>query len=503
VSFVTKSRGNTILHTDVNQYANALNGTAGGGQEVRLAALDDDAAYANILGNADTTNGYALKVQYGDPNGSPTTIATFAKAGVAFSVPVTGINAFTVYNVLAYGIVTGADSTFAAANTAALIALWADVIDNGVGGGTIYFPPGTYPFNATTLDHGGGFSGVASIRGSGGAAILNFYGTTGPYLNIATTSASAVARCGIYDLRIQHAAVPASGATIQLGYVQQYELDGVRIPATSSSLASFVALRLTGTINGLHVRDCKFDLQSTGAVVPIGIDVANTGTLSAGLHIMNTDISGYAGASIGIRFINTIDWDTVWLGPGTNLKDHDVGILKTSGDGAVSNLIANGLVIDACDIGVQAEPTATSEVSNWQFVGCWLSANDYNVIISENGGTLRGFQLVGNYLTSADTISVSVGAGCAAVVATGNHISSDQTTDWVFDVAASTEDVLIANNIMSVANAAAGLIRINATCDPVLVEGNILRGGADADGISFGGATDASRVNGTNAYQAL
>lgn len=84
MSFVTPNNGQIVLPSHVGQFSRALGGVEGGGQPIRLTQYSDAVDYANVLGNADTTNGLALKIQYGT-TGSPVTIATFAKAGTTIT----------------------------------------------------------------------------------------------------------------------------------------------------------------------------------------------------------------------------------------------------------------------------------------------------------------------------------------------------------------------------------------------------------------------------------
>lgn len=88
MAWVEPNQGDTILASHVTQLTKAARGAAGFGQDIAYVQRNNPSDYANKLGNVDTTNGYALRVQYG-PAASPTSIATFAKAGVTFSVPVT------------------------------------------------------------------------------------------------------------------------------------------------------------------------------------------------------------------------------------------------------------------------------------------------------------------------------------------------------------------------------------------------------------------------------
>lgn len=84
VDFVLRNRGQIVQHTDVNQYALAFNGNTP--FRLLLTQHDDDTDYTAIIGNVDTTNGNALKVQYGIA-GAPTTILTATKAQVGVQKP--------------------------------------------------------------------------------------------------------------------------------------------------------------------------------------------------------------------------------------------------------------------------------------------------------------------------------------------------------------------------------------------------------------------------------
>lgn len=520
-----------ILADHVGNLSRCLTGVAGYGQRILLTALEDATNYANTFGNKDTTNGRAVKIQYGDQSGSPVTLATFQKSssriqsndgtdyidvsnsGVAitgtFTVSGQTVGAgIRVYNVRDYGIAEGTDSTSAAANTTALQSLWTTVAT--AGGGVIYFPPNStskfYPFNATTFNHNLGYSVPVTLMGDPGASIIGLYGTSGPFFDFATTSTHAVSRCGIRDLRLEHKATPTAGATIRLNYVDQFFLDGVKIPKATASLAALICLQLTATANA-SLRHCKLETQSTGAVTPITIDVANGTATGGALYTYDTDISGYRGASTGIRFSNDGDLDTIILGPGTSIKDHGTSLSKASGTGNVENLIATGVIFDeTSSTNILIQPDTGADVATWMFDGaCWFSADDYNFNMDEaSGGTVTGIQIEGCYLTNADTNAVLVGTGVDQVYIRGNRIASTVAGagDWVIDANGTSVDVIVSGNRIGAAAGAAGLIRIAATVSPVYVGGNILRGGADADGISFGGATGAARRNENGCYLA-
>lgn len=79
----TVAAGDPVASEDHNVLAGLFNGTTGYGQPAKFYELNDATAYSVIAGNQDTTNGYAFKAQYGALSGSPTVLATMAKAGIA------------------------------------------------------------------------------------------------------------------------------------------------------------------------------------------------------------------------------------------------------------------------------------------------------------------------------------------------------------------------------------------------------------------------------------
>jgi hypothetical protein len=132
-----RSPGSVLNHrdfvqaTDVTNIVGAIVGTAGYGQLIRMVDYEDATNYTNILGNKDTTNGRALKIQYGDHAGTPTTLATFAKAAIKFELPATIKQADltdpgTGYTAIGARASDGAPVYFAAGGSQTLLASAAD-----------------------------------------------------------------------------------------------------------------------------------------------------------------------------------------------------------------------------------------------------------------------------------------------------------------------------------------------------------------------------------------
>lgn len=537
-----------ILADHVGNLSRCLTGVAGYGQRILLTALEDATNYANTLGNKDTTNGRAVKIQYGDQSGLPVTLATFQKSSSRIQsndgtdyvdisnsgVAVTGafsINGQTVgagirvYNVLDHGLVTGGDSTNAAANTTALVALWSTV--SAAGGGVIYFPPGTYPINATSFNHATGSAKSISLHGSPGLTTIKVYGSAGPFLDIANATASALIRCGLKDLTILHGTAVGTatkGPTMRLGCVSQYRLENVRIMADTNGATHYspdTCLQIGGTgdaINGLELIDCKFQTRTDYSVIlangltPICVDVA-ANAAGAGLKLLNCELDGAydtsatpdEGYSIGLRFSNSADWDTVLVGQGCVIKDHKVAILKSAGAGNVENVTIIGATLDFCeDANIQLEPPSGADVANWLIVGTWMSALTRNIVANESGsGVVEKIAFVGCYMTNATTSAVTIGAGVDDKILVGNLIPSSvsgvgNSVVEIGTASAGLNLVAVGNIVKAAASTADASIEVGSGEDAVAVVGNVSR----VEDISFGPSVDATAASTGNAFLA-
>ncbi len=523
-TLATPSPLDKILSEHVKNLSNLVLGASGYGQRVQFTQYSDSTNYANTLGNTDTTNGRALKVQYGDPSGSPVTLATFQKSstriqsadgtdsldisnsGVAvtgtFTVNGTTIQpGMTVYNVLDNGITEGTGTTYAGANTTALQTLWTTTAT--AGGGIIYFPPGDYSFNATTLDHaqGTGATKAITIKGAGGSSILKFYGSTGPYLTIASTATSPLTQCGLEDLYINHGQYPTSGATIRLGYVSLYHLKNVHLYGHEA----FIGLQFIKSGNA-HLRNSTFSVQNVANAVCVDFaqDVSSGGVQMTGCNLSGPDgVAAASKLSRGIRFNNSELVDTVVL-YNTTLKDH-LYCITGQGSGDVANLQMNGGYLDASAYNVVLDPVA--DYYGWWFNNVWCAATYTNVLLNlTNGGTLSSICFTGGYMTDATLGAVSVTKGVSNFQLDGVTINAGTTNSGsyagveFFNSSGAPSNVRVTGCYIATGTSAAACIKTASAATPILFANNILRGSADADGIVDGGATSAARVIANNAY---
>ena len=536
-SLATPSPLDRILSEHVKNLSNLILGASGYGQRVQLTQYSDATNYANTFGNTDTTNGRAVKIQYGDPSGAPVTLATFQKSGSRIQsndgtdyidvsnsgVAVTGtftVNGssvgagLTVYNVLDHGVTEGTSSTFAGANTTALQALWTAVAT--AGGGTIYFPPGYWSLNATTLNHALGSSASVNLQGSGDSTLLYFHGTTGPFLNVATASSSAVNYGFFRDFQIRHNDTVTSGATLQLGYVGYYRFENIRSIYSDSSKASIISLRLTAIASFLKFIDCKFATRAdeatltSGGLFPVGLEVVQSSGSIGGLEFHGVEFSGCQNRSTGIFWKNTVGIDTVTFSGLCLVKDHETGIRFGFGNdnGGVSNLTANGLYVDGITgQTVHYATGGTAVTQNHQYTGSWFSGDDYIFLIDNSGaGTVTGIQVVGSYLTGGATRLVTVGGVVNELAFVGNRMTCDANAAGkvaldIGDGSAAVTDVTITGNRIAVGGSSAdAVVRMNAAVDSFAIVGNVLRRGADADGIVNTPGAGASRVVANNSF---
>jgi hypothetical protein len=504
MALVDPARGAIIENTHVTQLTGLVRGDAGKGQLIRLYRYEDAADYANILGNVDTTNGLAVKIQYGAV-ASPVTLATFAKAGVTLQsadatrslvisnsgVAITAPSAsfsvngqtfnrgIAVYNVLDHGIVQGLTSTPAAANSAALIALATTVA--AAGGGVIYFPGGggaglgTYPLNALSLDHARGSTASISLVGDYGATALHFFGTAGPFLDLGDGAANALHRCGLKNLTIQHNDTVLSGPTVRIGAdCSQVELDHVNILGGTSLINVEV-------VGGVNIRACKLVCQDAAA----GRNVITSygGVSSVPLYIVDSDLSGGHGTSTGIEFsLSTGMIDGVLI-LGTYIKDHDIAIKSGASTGDVVNMIIGDSVLDVVNIGISFQPQTGAAYSSIDISNLWVSADETGFMFNEsNGGTVDDIGIHGGRITDVETCGIEVLDGITDVIIDGVRIfggaiaGAAEAGIMIGAGATSPTNVIVANNIVKVAGTAAASIQVHSAVDVVGVVGNLSRG---------------------------
>jgi hypothetical protein len=498
MAFTTVNAGDEILAEHIQELQGALTGTASAGEQLLLTDYSSADNYSFTVKNPGS-GGKAVKVLssaaaellvINDTNtviksADGTDYITLSNSGIAitgtFSINGQTVGAGRkVWNALDYGIVQGITSTPAAANTTALIAL--AVLVAADAGGTIYFPGGgvagklgTYPLNATSLDHARGSSASITLEGDYGATSLLFFGTTGPFLDLGDGATHALHRCGIKNLTIQNNDTVTSGPTVRIGAdCSQVELDHVNILGGTSLINVEV-------VGGVNIRACKLVCRDNAS----GRNVVTSygGVSSVPLYIIDSDLSGGHGNSVGIEFsLSTGMIDGVLI-LGTYIKDHDIAIKSGASTGDVVNMIIGDTVLDVVDIGIQFEPQTGAAYSSIDISNVWVSADEKGYVFNENnGGTVDDLSIHGGRITDVETCAIEVMDGITDVVIDGVRIfggaiaGATEVGIDIGDGATSPTNVVIANNIVKVAGTAAASIRINSNVDVVGVVGNLSRG---------------------------
>jgi hypothetical protein len=326
-----------------------------------LLAPDGDVSPGMALANAKTR---ALQYQAYDANGNAALLAapggalvTPASIGLALyprtSAEITANVVPTYYfypvvNVLRYGAI--GDNI--ADDTAAIVAA---ISIASVGGGTVFFPPGSYKvssslvigtvFNVYLL--GAGVS-VSSINPTTAVTSAVVFGGTG---------SGGGGFCGFSNLTINCGAATACNALTVNG-TNGFWCENINIQAAQIGI-----LCSRGVIQ-------FFSRFNMGAIKGIGIQVngGNDQYFDVGV-ISNV---GFPQGNAGINITNS---GGVWL---TNLDviSTNVGLSINPGNGqTVTWLFAINCAFDTCsNNGIDVAPTGTGAVYGLDFTGCWTSS---------------------------------------------------------------------------------------------------------------------------------
>lgn len=446
-------------------------------------------------------------------------------------------------------IPTLSDDATMTSNKNVLEALWAKAADLEAGGeivvdGNLYFFP-----SGVALNHGKAFGVPLSLRGVPGRTEFRMgpaIGTqtpgspetgthVGPWFNVGTVTNSQVAKGAFRDLIFTHAGQPTSGATFRAGKVIDLLLERcffhnraigggsfgtygafnpVEIVSDAAASALPSGVRLIGCELHTMTEQGGTDAFLTGKrPISLRVNMAASSQVGAGLWVDQCDLSGCTRVSTGILFDGVGDWDTAKILNGTSVKDHKRG-LEYDATGYVSNVMFSDMDFDGISetCVYLVPPAGGSGLDNWSFDHCWYASLNRNFLVYLDNRALNGLVIQNsNVMTSATTLGVYVHATSSGSVGDlmiqNNRIRSQITggSGVGIDVTAGAAGNIhgqIVNNYVAIL--AGGLVPINvgANVDPIMVAGNVGRGGSSGACVAFGGSTSASRVNGTNAWKA-
>lgn len=547
VTLYAPGAGEEVRSTHVGQFVNLITGAASGGALVKLNDVSDSTSYSTIIGNQDTTNGYALKVQFG-PAGSPTTLATFQKSssriqsvngthyldvsntGVALTGSVSfngqsitrGLN---VFNVLDYGVQTSTNAIEASAGTAVraanntafetlMVALRA------AGGGDIEFPPHAvnrfYPFNAPlTVSHTTGAGVSVGLRGHGQSSVLQFYGMNGSAngLDLGVGSSGSIWRQShIRDLVLQAdtVTVPTGGSLVRLQSVNGFEMgnlwmrhgwSGIEIGTPATTGVSNIPFHV-------RIRDVDLDLRSGSSGDAVKINAA------AGVWILSSTFDGDSTLSTGLRVapVGTnvtasgySAMDSLWV-VDSNFNGHLTDVVFGQ-SGLLANVFMSRTHFDGAGIGassayaVRIETAAAATVENVQISDPWVAvyatSASYGILLNDTTGIIRFVTIKGGYFTGAKTGAIVLAGSPQNVVIEGNVINgATLANNHEIDVAGGDGIVISGNRVSGPATSGYGVITASGVTNVVMV-GNNATGKLTGNSL-MAGATSSTRVFSAN-----
>jgi hypothetical protein len=389
-----------------------------------------------------------------------------------FSASISNVGVFTspgllrkagIYMVEDEGLVYGASTSVAAANSAAWAALIAKIAASG-DEAEIHIN-GNLPMNGgINLHHGLPFSRSISVIGKLGRGSISWYlppssGT--PYFDVGSGANTTLHNCGIFDLEMYHLQIPAnmSSPTLRIGAnAQRFTVERVHFRNNGAGLAALVAIEcLGGFASGHDIRDTSID----------GID--------------GEDPSG--AKSIAIRFNNSANIDTPRF-ISLHTKGHHTGIQKNAGAGSVVNAQLSGdSYVDVCEYGFVFEPLTGAAVARWNIDGLWLSSRRKNLLASNsNGGSVSRVHFNGGDWFNATEHAALIGAGTnqidlmgVDIDALGCNTPGEYAVDYGGSAGAGTSHRVI-GNFIHCGNSAQGALRISSAIEPFICTGNIYRG---------------------------
>lgn len=446
VTLASPSPLDRILAEHVANITGFIQGTASYGQRFQATQYSDATNYANTFGNTDTTNGRAVKIQYGDPL-SPTTLATFQKSGItlqsndgtqSISITNSGISisgGFLVFDLTAYGGVGDGETD----NTTAFHTAASAV--SAAGGGILWVPAGIFEIQSRVTIGTGGVHNV-HVRGTGisdnnvsGFSCIKVDFTSMPAIVIGgSATAYSGSNCSIEDVTIVHNNTPV-GATYAGGTVGA-TICVDRVHGTLSTNYESVEFRRVKFVTS---EDC---IQVGTANDPIGAgtivvdtcqgDSANDFLIVKGgnyLYVTDCRLQESV-ARDGGAFIR-------FDGAGTNQPDggrihgnfteaYSYGILVANTAGSVASLLIQGNQFDGCGTaGVYLTGTQNKlKIDGNQITG-FNAANNYGILIDEASG--RDVLAVS---ISNNTISGCGSQGILVVTPTGATDYRDLLIGW-------------------------------------------------------------------------
>lgn len=479
VVLLRPSAGEEVRAVHVTQILDLLTGVSGGGTPLSFIDATDTTNYALTVGNQDTTNGRALKLQYG-PVATPTVIATFAKSGISLlsadgtqgitinnsGVTITGN--FLVFNVKSYGAVGDGTTNDTSAIQSAIAA--AGTASNG---SIVYFPAGTYYVTSTLTVSKPGVHLVGPGRidqSINPKTILKLENTAVPGITFGgldTDSIGAGSFCSIRNLCIQYNTVPVADTG---GIGSAILLD--RVGKVSSSVVNGRFL-----LDNVQFESCRKGIQVGTSAFPFGC--AEVTIRECGFNVTHDAIIVQGAGYLFVERNNAGETDRanqgafiILNGASTQQPDSMIVVDNFTEDfysnirinhtaGSVGNSLISRNTFDGTNIGIWAQTSSTingltidnntinSPSSGTNDAADLLSvANTYGILF-EPSGSNGGIRIINNTIQRFGRQAVHF-ANQASATVTDIHIAGNTLHDNAKEGAGTGGSIYIGNNLSRV-----------------------------------------------------
>lgn len=356
--------------------------------------LNSTVNYKFVLKNAAGVTQWTVDNISGSDNGLRDALAASGgSALVGFLQSGTGASARTVQaklrdtvSVKDFGAVGDGVTNDTAAIQAAMTAT------NSLGGGTLYFPVGTYLVAST-------ITATTGVKFAGAGPNVSVIKTTSATADVIKFDAES---CGVDGLGFASSITRTGGSFIYVTLngsncrINNFRMTGyyIGIYGTNSSTYWISEGLMYGPVANAR------GIQLTGTVAGGGNDIyINKVTMSAGANVAS---------AAGINLINT---------GAVNITDCDIIrhgkclLINPGSSQFVAYVYANNSYFDTATNGVSIEPTGTGFAQGIRMVGCWTSAHTDSGIKIAAGSTLYGLELIGHQCLSNGVDGLTALAG--------------------------------------------------------------------------------------------
>lgn len=298
-------------------------------------------------------------------------------------------------------------------------------IDSMTGGGTVFFPAGTFNFTALTLD-----TNYVSLLGAGyGATGLN-QTTTGNGITISGTTGNHIA-----DMGITGTGSSSTGALVYILNTGSTKIDTVYI----AHKAAGIQLEATTVLWDTKLKNFAIDDCGTG--IQLGA-ISTLSQLPQDVFIQD-GIIGSCGTGISINGASGIYVHDIDIVSPTN---YAINIAPTTGLKTQACIFTHVLADTSAGSGIAIQGAGSSHFIS--FVNCW-SASSVHYGFFINSALGNDIRIEGSTITNNGKNGVYIGAGSNVKILGNGIVNNSTATNNTYDsvyIAAAVSDFDVNNN---------------------------------------------------------